>query len=168
MVASFIVASLFFVPERLPFHSGDDTLISPVDGRVRSVEKRDGNVFIEIKKSLFDATTVRAPFDAEILGFERMHGIFLDDAEKAFSRLNEQASVAYRWKNRDVRMRIVCGFYALGLPSVRFGKNVKRGEAQAVLTEGIVELCLPSDVDVAVAVGDRVLGGYSLLSYGTE
>ncbi|WP_300363392.1 hypothetical protein [Hydrogenimonas sp.] len=166
VAASFATAFFFYVPEREPFDRRDETLLAPVDGIVESVEETEGRKILKIRKSLAGSTPVRSPIACEVAEYARVHGVFLDPDDRRAWTLNEQGTIDYRWRESDIRMRVVSGFYALGLPFFVRKGPVHAGTPQALMTDGIVELSLPRSFDVAVAAGDRLRGGYSVLGYG--
>ncbi len=169
IVVSFFTAYLFYVPDRTPVESSEQAIISPVDGKVLSVDERGDGVSIVIKKSLFDGSSVvRAPMGFEIEERESVHGLFLRESHPLSGTLNENGKVAWRIGNREYLMRFRSGFYAFGIPFLNSSKSLEAGEILALLTDGRVELLLPKFSKVEVAAGERVLGGYTLLAYGTE
>jgi hypothetical protein len=166
LAASFATALFFYVPEREPFDRREETLLAPVDGVVESVGERGGRKVLTIRKALAASTTVRSPLACEVAGYARLHGVFLGPDDKKARTLNEQGTIEYRWRGADVSMKLVSGFYALGLPLFAEKGPVHAGTPQALMTDGVVELSLPPGFDVAVSAGDRVRGGYSVLGYG--
>ncbi len=169
IIVSFFTAYLFYVPERVPAEVSKNAVISPVDGRVESVDEKGEGISIVIRKSLFDGSSVvRAPMECDIERKIRIHGLFLQESLPLAKSLNERAEVSWHLANREYLMKIRCGFYALALPWINSSKSVEAGNGIALLSDGSVELVLPKFSKVEVAVGDKVVGGFSLLAYGKE
>ncbi len=169
IVVSFLVAYLFYVPERTAPETSSEALLSPIDGKVLSVERGDAESVIVLKKSLFDGSSaVRAPVGGELLERNIVHGLFLGSQTPLAARLNEHGSFVFTFKERRAEVAVRCGFYALGLPILAERGRVEAGEVVAHLSEGTVELRLPATVRIDVNPGDRVVGGYSLLAYGNS
>ncbi len=166
---SFLVAYLFYLPERTATETSESAVLSPVDGTVLSVERRKEGTAVVIGKSIFDGSSaVRAPVSGEVVEKSRVHGLFISPADRLASRLNENGSIVWRMKGGEVvKMRIVCGLYSLGLPILASEGGQEAGDLAAHLTDGTVELLLPKSVKMESAPGDKVVGGFSLLAYGT-
>jgi len=104
----------------------------------------------------------------ELCEKRRVHGLFVGSSDRLASRLNENGSMAWRVAGGEiVRMRIVCGLYSLGLAMLVSEGRHEAADLAAHLTDGTVELLLPKGVKMEVAPGDKVVGGFSLLAYGT-
>ncbi len=170
IAASFLVAYLFYMPERTAAETSEGAVISPVDGTVLSVDKREEGTSVIIGKSIFDGSSaVRAPVSGEIFEKRRVHGLFIPSADRLAPRLNENGSIGWRMRGGEVvKMRIVCGLYAFGLPMLAPEGVQEAGDPAAHLTDGIVELLLPGSVKIETAPGDRVVGGFSLLAHGAS
>ncbi len=168
IAASFLVAYLFYVPERAAPETLTGAVLSPVDGTVLAVENRADGMAILLGKSIFDGSSaVRAPVAGELLEKESVHGLFLGKEKRLAERLNENGTIKWRMGDSEAVMKIRCGFYALGISIFASEKRCEAGEVVAHLSDGVVELLLPESVKMEVSPGDRVVGGYSLLAYGT-
>ena len=169
IVISFLVAYLFYVPERSAPQTSSQALLSPVDGTVLSVRSDEGESVIVLKKSLFDGSSaIRAPLAADLLEPRVVHGLFLGSGTPLAATLNEHGSFTFLGPEYEVRILVWCGFYALGLPLLAKGGGIEAGDVVAHLSEGTVELRIPGGVDIEVRPGDRVVGGYSLLASGAD
>ncbi|WP_456380526.1 hypothetical protein [Hydrogenimonas sp.] len=166
LAVSFGVAYLFYVPVREPFDRRDGALLSPVDGVVERVVESAGEKMIRIRKSRWGSTAVFSPLSCEAVSGRRLHGLFLDPESGKALTLNERGEIDYRWKEFDVRMKMLSGFYALGIPLFVRKGEVRAGEPHALMTDGIVEIALPQLFEISVREGERVRGGSSVLGYG--
>ncbi len=167
IAASFLVAYLFYVPERVAPETSAGAVLSPVDGTIVSVRSGEGATTVVIGKSLFDGSSaVRAPVEGDLLDKRVVHGLFMRRDGKLAGKLNEHGSLKWRMGDDEVLMTIRCGLYALGVPIFASGDHCDSGELVAHLSDGTVELILPESVKLEAAEGDRVVGGYSLLAYG--
>ena len=162
---SAFVASLFYLPERIPFDISSNALISPVDGTIETVDAKENETVILIRKSLWDLCAVRAPVSGEVTACETVHGMFLGVDEEKAKVLNEYGLIRYDWEGRCVEVSMKCGLFAYSLPLFLTKGEVKTAEAQALLTEGLVVVKVPASVKNEALPGDKVLGGYSVLGY---
>jgi len=159
------VAALFYIPKRVPFEQSENLLIAPVDGVLEAVETdEDGTKRLRFKKGLFDNSIVRAPLSGSLKESHGRHGLFLSLHDKKSLSLNEQMSIDYQWYDESITMRLQCGLYALSLMRFCHVGNVEVGDIQAHLTDGYVELLIPSAVKIEVSPGDQVMGGYSVIA----
>ncbi len=169
ITVSFLVAYLFYVPERNSNEISKSAVLSPVDGTVLSIKEGEESLYIKISKSIFDGSSaVYSPVNGDLVEKRRIRGLFVGKEKKLAERLNEH--VAMRWKigEDEAVMKLFCGFYSMGVLVFDSKKEGCDARVIAHLSDGIAELVLPKSVEVEVSVGDRVLGGYSLLGYGRE
>ncbi|RUM45316.1 MAG: hypothetical protein DSY46_03145 [Hydrogenimonas sp.] len=159
------VAALFYIPKRVPFEQSENLLIAPVDGVLETVETDvNGMMRLRFKKGLFDSSVVRAPLSGSLQKSDVRHGLFLSLHDKKSLSLNEQMSIDYQWYDESVTMRLQCGLYAFSLLRFCHVGDVEVGDIQAHLTDGYVELLIPSEVKIEVSPGDQVMGGYSVIA----
>ncbi len=168
ITASFLVAYLFYVPERVAPETSKSAVLSPIDGTVLSIKSHEEGTSIMLRKSIFDGSSaVRAPVSGEITEKKGVHGLFLGAGNPLASKLNEKGSISWKTAGGEsVTMKMVCGLYALGVPMFASESVQEASDTVAHLTDGTVELLLPKKAKMEVAPGDKVLGGYSLLAYG--
>lgn len=166
IAVSFATAAFFYVPERTPFDTGENALVAPVDGVVEAVTRSSDGSRVRIRKTLAGSTAVRFPMACEAEEILPRHGVFLGMGSEKAGTLNEQAEIGCRRGPYDIRIKLVNGFYALGLPLFARKGPVHAGEPLALMTDGLVELTLPGTFDLSISKGDRVRGGYSILGYG--
>ncbi len=159
------VAALFYIPKRLPFEKSENLLIAPVDGVVEAVETdEDGTKRLRFKKGLFDSSIVWAPLSGSLKKSDARHGLFLSLRDQKSRHLNEHVNIDYKWYDMDITMRLQCGLYALSLMRFCHIGDVEVGDIQAHLTDGYVELLIPSEVKIEVSPGEQVMGGYSVIA----
>ncbi len=169
ITVSFLVAYLFYIPERVAPETSESAVLSPIDGKVLSISSHENGTSIMLRKSIFDGSSaVRAPVRGELCEKRVVHGLFTASSNRLAFKLNENGSIGWKMTGGEVvRMRIVCGLYALGLPIFVSEGPQEAADVAAHLTDGTVELLLPKGVKMEVAPGDKVVGGFSLLAYGT-
>lgn len=165
---SFIAGYIFYIPERVPFETTDSALISPVDGVVSVIEKVDGKTCIKIDKSLFGSSAVYSPVSGSIESFKMKYGLFLKSHDPKSDNLNEQAEVTYKWGEKLIKLYLKCGLFSLGLFNSLHKERVTAGDFQLYLSDGTVNMELPENVKIEVSIGDKVLGGYSILAYSKD
>ena len=168
LAVSFIAGYIFYIPGRVPFETTDTALVAPVDGVVSSIEKVDGKTLIKIDKSLFGSSAVYSPVDGSVESFNIKHGLFLDRSNPKSDHLNERGVVTYKWQDHLVKLYLKCGVYSLGLLNSLHKERVTAGEFQLHMSDGTLTMELPENIKIEAVVGDKVLGGYSLLAYAKD
>lgn len=163
-------AYLFRNPERLPAEDDDMAVLSPVDGTIANISKAkqdDGKEYIkvEIQKSLLEASILRAPTKMNIKTTIRRHGIFLPIDLPLSKKLGERATLTCKSSYDEILININAGVFARKIELFKTVGPLKSAQRFGLLVEGSVELYLPLDSRVKVAVGDEVKSGESVLGY---
>jgi phosphatidylserine decarboxylase len=172
-VAAFVVA-FFRDPER-DVPGGDDSIVSPADGRVIKVERLDDPRFlrgdalkISIFMNVFNVHVNRAPAAGGVVGIVYNPGAFFAANLDKASMENEQnavvletpsgARIAFNQIAGLIARRIVC--------RVKAGDALAKGQRFGLIRFGSrVDVFLPPGCREAVGVGDRVRAGSSIIGY---
>lgn len=163
-------AYLFRNPERLPAEDDEMAVLSPCDGTISTISKAkysDGKEYIkvEIQKSLLEASILRAPTKMSIKSTLRRHGLFLQTNTVLSKKLGERVSLTCKSDYSELFLNINAGVYARKIELFKTIGPLKSAQRFGLLVEGDVELYLPLDSRVKVAVGDEVKAGESVLGY---
>lgn len=172
----FALAGAFFAyffrdPDRqVPAAPG--LVVSPADGRVMIAGPGDGRWAppgawkqVTIFLSPMDVHMNRSPVGGRITRIEYRPGAFLP-AYKESANANELNEVWIDTDGRTVVFRQVVGILARRIVCrVREGDQVQRGERIGLMKFGSrMDVFLPTDADLLVSVGDRVVGGETILA----
>jgi phosphatidylserine decarboxylase len=172
----FALAGAFFAyffrdPDRqVPAAPG--LVVSPADGRVMIAGPSDGRWAppgtwkqVTIFLSPMDVHMNRSPVGGRITRIEYRPGAFLP-AYKESANANELNEVWIEADGRTVVFRQVVGILARRIVCrVREGDEVQRGERIGLMKFGSrMDVFLPTDADLLVSVGDRVVGGETILA----
>lgn len=166
-LAAFVLY-FFRDPERL-VPSGE-VIVSPADGKVvdvREVELEGRKAWkVSIFLSLFDVHVNRAPVAGTIRGLRYQPGRFLIASRPQASVENEQNTVTIEGERLTITFRQIAGLLARRIVfRKKIGDRVALGERVGLIKFGSrVDVFLPPEVPPAVAVGDRVRGGTSVLA----
>ncbi len=164
------VAYLFRNPERLPAEDDDMAILAPCDGTISNIAKvryKDRNEYIkvEIQKSLLEACILRAPTKMSIKATDRRHGLFLPTSEPLSKKLGERVTLSCMSSYNEVFININAGMFARKIELFKTIGPLKSAQRFGLLVEGDIELYLPLDSRVKVAIGDEVKAGESVLGY---
>lgn len=173
----FLVAGIVFVflaafmayffrdPERHP-PAGDDIIVSAADGRVTRVEQREDATFVSVFLSPLDVHVNRSPISGQVTAVDYVQGKKKPATSNEASLLNERNSLTIE----NPQMRVVCTQIA-GIVARRIvchckkGDNLQLGERFGLIKfSSRTDLLMPKSVDLLVKVGDRVVGGETIVA----
>lgn len=172
LVLTLLIGHFFRDPERVG-SSDSDTVVSPADGRVISIEKVEETPFfrktcvrISVFMSIFDVHVNRIPLSGIVRGLKYRKGRFLSANLSRAMRENEQNSIWIQAHSGvDIVITQVAGLIARRIvcwPSV--GDSVIRGERYGMIRFGSrLDVYVPEDSDILIKSGDHVYGGETLL-----
>jgi phosphatidylserine decarboxylase len=161
---------LFRNPERLPAEDDDMAILAPCDGTITTISKSllsDGKEYIkvEIQKSLLETSMLRSPTKMSIKSTQRRHGLFLSTSTELSKKLSERVTLTCKSDYDDIFICVDAGVYARKIDLFKTMGPLKSAQRFGLLVEGNLELYLPLDSRVKVAVGDEVKAGESVLGY---
>ena len=178
VLAIFLIAVLLFLfyflrdPERQP-PTGDGLFVAPADGRVVTVQQTEEPNFlrgpatqISIFMSILDVHINRAPVSGEVAFREYRPGRFLPAYRREASDENESNLLGLVEGEMRILIKQVAGILARRIvcwPSV--GQRLTRGQRFGLIKLGSrVDLFLPPDVEVMVALDDKLRAGETVLA----
>lgn len=171
--ATVYVAYFFRNPERLP-PVGSTMVCSPADGKVIHCGVVIESEFlhgpmhkVSIFMSLMDVHINRVPVDGTVKDMKYHKGRFMAAFEDAASEENERnAMLIETARGQKVVVVQVAGLVArriVSYPTV--GAFVLKGQRMGLIRFGSrCDIYFAQDTDIAVKVGDRVLGGETILA----
>ncbi len=173
LVGTCYIAYFFRNPERLP-PVGALTVASPADGKVIFVGRALESEFlneevykVSIFMSLWDVHVNRIPIDGTIRNKNYRKGRFMAAFEERAPEENERNALLIETARAEklvvvqvaglIARRIVC------YPNI--GGFVLKGQRMGLIRFGSrCDLYLPISAEISVAVGDKVLGGETLIA----
>lgn len=171
LLAAFVFY-FFRDPEReLP--PGEDTVISPGDGKIIDIREVEEPSFIEgtcrritIFLSVFNVHVQRAPVSGDVAFREYRPGEYAVAWHPKASEKNERSSLGLIVRGHRVLVRQIAGLIARRIVTYpEQGEHVERGERIGLIRFGSrVDLFIPLDWTLHCAVGDKVAGGSTVLA----
>lgn len=177
VIVSIYVVFFFRNPERLP-PVGSRSVASPADGKLIFVgpsndpEFESGEMFrISIFMSLWDVHINRIPIDGTVKDMKYHRGRFMAAFEDRAAEENERnASLFETGQGLRVVLIQVAGLIARRIvcyPTV--GAFVLKGQRMGLIRFGSrCDLYLPKGSEIVVRVGDKVLGGETVIGHLPE
>ena len=156
-------------PERqIPQTPG--AIVSPADGKVTDVSAvtSDGVSLnrISIFLNVFDVHVNRSPIAGVIRDVRYQRGKFLNAMAANSAEENEQNIVTVEGEGHTVVFKQIAGLIARRIIFTRkVGDTVARGERIGLIKFGSrVDVLLDRNVSLQIKIGDRVMGGESVLA----
>jgi len=157
-------------PERA-IPDGPSLLVSPADGKVVGIKKAENDPLgenitqVSIFLSVFNVHINRSIMQGEVVSVNYNKGKFLAAFAEKASLLNEQNAVTIKNKDITVRVNQIAGLIARRIVCwVKSEQPLERGERFGLIRFGSrVDIFLPDTVSVKVALGDKVVGGVSVI-----
>jgi phosphatidylserine decarboxylase len=167
------VAYFFRDPERTG-ERGDRVVVAPADGRVVHLIETDEPTFmngratrVSIFMNVFSVHVNRYPTSGTVRQVRRKAGRFLNAASLESSAENEQVSVGLELPSgARILIRQIAGLVARRIHTYSAeGEQVAQGERMGMIRFGSrVDVFLPTDSSIKVAVGDRTFAGVTVLA----
>jgi phosphatidylserine decarboxylase len=172
LVITFCICGFFRDPDRIiPAEKG--LVVSPADGKVILADTIDKGPFvsgqamkISIFMSVFNVHVNRIPYDGRVKEIDYYPGKFFSANIDKASLQNEHNAVLVEMDNSKplcvvqvaglIARRIIC--------NIQPGDHVLRGQRFGLICFGSrLDVYLPPDIKLRVAVGDKVKAGTSIL-----
>jgi phosphatidylserine decarboxylase len=175
--AVFVLFTLYFFrdPEaRVP--AGKGLVVSPGHGKVDVVDTTTETRFlggecqrISIFLSIFNVHVQNAPVTGRVVFLKHTPGQYLSALKSDCGLHNENVLLGFEATEpakERISVRLIAGVLARRIiPWVEAGGEVARGDRMSLIQFGSrVEVYLPRHARVRVKVGDRVVGGESILA----
>src|SRR5271165_540516 len=163
------VFSFFRDPERvIPAEAG--AVVSPADGRVVVVTDEENagvpGKRISIFLAIWNVHVNRSPAAGTIVKMDYRPGKFLAAMRARASMENEQNVISLSTASGEMVFKQIAGLIARRVVCwKKAGDTVERGERIGLVRFGSrVDLWVPRDAEILVALGDNVKGGSSVLA----
>jgi phosphatidylserine decarboxylase len=175
--ALFMIFTFYFFRDPDPMTpTGANLVIAPGHGKVDTVDTTTENEFmggecqrISIFLSVFDVHVQNAPVTGTIAFFRHKPGQYLNALRADCAQFNENVLLGIQSvepAGAKVGVRLIAGLIARRIvPWVTQNDPVLRGERISLIQFGSrVEVYLPPGSKINVRVGDRVVGGQTVLA----
>jgi phosphatidylserine decarboxylase len=164
--------SFFRDPDRAA-PNDDDAVLAAADGTIADIIELEENEVLHTRTqrvaiflSVFDVHTNRAPIDGRVTYRQRHEGLCLDARHRDCSEKNRAMTWAFQNPRVTVVVRQITGMIARRIVGwSKVGDELKRGERFGMIRFGSrTEVFLPLNSTVLVKVGDRVVGGSTIIA----
>jgi phosphatidylserine decarboxylase len=166
------LVSFFRMPKR-PLTINENAIVAPADGTVVAIEEvqadeyfTDRRIQVSIFMSPLNVHVNRNPVSGEIAYSQYHKGKYLVAWHPKSSTENERHTVVYRKGNKEVLTKQIAGALAKRIVNyLQTGQQVKQAEEMGFIKFGSrVDLLLPLDARIKVKIGDKPLGGVTVVA----
>ena len=162
-----IFMAYFFRDPRRNVPPGDDIVVSAADGRVTRIDRdrENGGKVVSVFLSPLNVHVNRSPIAGRIDRIDYSVGKKMPATSDAASIVNERNALTIVGKNMTVVCTQIAGILARRIVCwSKAGDNLETGQKFGMIKFGSrTDLLLPSNVELSVKVGDRVVGGETII-----
>ena len=173
----FVIFTFYFFRDPDPLSpTGPGLVIAPGHGKVDTIDTTTENEFmggecqrISIFLSVFDVHVQNSPTMGRIAFFKHTPGQYLNAMRADCAQYNENVLIGIESVDPagvKIGVRLIAGLIARRIvPFVAQNDPVQRGERISLIQFGSrVNVYLPKNVKIKVQLGDRVVGGLTVLA----
>ena len=174
VLSQFLIILYFFRNPKRNIILDSDRLLSPADGKIVAINNVFENEFFKserIQISIFlsplDIHVTRYPVSGDIIYSKYHQGDYLVAWHPKSSEKNERTSVVIKNKKfREILYRQIAGAVARRIVNyAKMNSYVEQGDDSGFIKFGSrVDVFLPLDTEIKVKVGDRVVGGITIIA----
>ena len=142
-----------------------DIIVSAADGRVTRVEETENGKFVSVFLSPVDVHINRAPIAGRVARVDYIRGKKNPATSDRASLINERNSLTIEGENMTVVCTQIAGIVARRIVCwSKQGDNLALGEKFGLIKfSSRTDLLMPKTVEILVRVGDRVVGGETII-----
>lgn len=155
----------FFRDPQRNIPSEADIILSAADGKVTRVETRENRQFVSVFLSPMDVHINRAPITGKVTKVELLRGKKAPATSNQASEMNERNAITIEGEKMTVICTQIVGILARRIVCwSKVGDNLEIGEKYGLIKFGSrTDLLMPLNTEILVKVGDRVVGGETII-----
>ena len=164
--------SFFRIPKR-QLTIEENAIVAPADGKVVAIEEiqadeyfTDRRIQVSIFMSPLNVHVNRNPVSGEVAYSQYHKGKYLVAWHPKSSTENERHSIAYRKDGKEILVKQIAGALAKRISNyLKPGQQVKQAEEMGFIKFGSrVDILLPLNATIRVKIGDKPLGGVTVIA----
>ncbi|MEP7037109.1 MAG: phosphatidylserine decarboxylase [Acidobacteriota bacterium] len=170
VAALFVALGLFMMyffrdPQRtIPTEA--DIVVSAADGKVTRIEDREDGKFVSVFLSPVDVHINRAPIAGKVVKVELFQGKKAPATSNEASQTNERNAMTIQGEKMTVICTQIVGILARRIVCwSKAGDDLELGEKYGLIKFGSrTDLLMPKNVEILVNVGEKVVGGETVIA----
>ena len=161
-----VFMAYFFRDPQRTIPNEADTIISAADGRVTRIDETDGGKVVSVFLSPLDVHINRAPIAGKITQVDYIRGKKNPATSDRASLVNERNSITIEGEKMTVVCTQIAGIVARRIVCwSKTGDNLELGEKFGLIKfSSRTDLLMPNAVEIKVKIGDRVVGGETIIA----
>ncbi|MET0752175.1 MAG: phosphatidylserine decarboxylase, partial [Pyrinomonadaceae bacterium] len=173
MALALFMAYFFRDPQRKA-PTEDDIIVSAADGKVTRIDETESGKLVSVFLSPVDVHINRSPISGKVLKVDYLKGKKVPATRNDASLVNERNSLTIEGEKMTVVCTQIAGILARRIVCwSKAGDNLDLGEKFGLIKfSSRTDLLMPKEVEILVEIGDRVVGGETIIarlnSYRTE
>jgi phosphatidylserine decarboxylase len=168
--AVFVAVALFMVyffrdPHRtMPTEA--DIIVSAADGKVTRIDETDAGKLVSVFLSPVDVHINRSPISGKVTKVDYLRGKKVPATRNNASLVNERNSLTIEGEKMTVVCTQIAGILARRIVCwSKAGDNLSLGEKFGLIKfSSRTDLLMPKEVEILVKIGDRVVGGETIIA----
>src|SRR3990167_8564470 len=174
------LAMMFFVyvfrnPERQNMLYQENSIVSPVDGTVVSIEElhdeENSGYKVEIEGTYLNASLLRVPFTSSLEHIEIQRGARLSATSPLSKNINENAELIFADKRSSNKIKIIHklkqSFETIDIDIIK-AQDLLQGTRYGLMINGITTIYLPTNFRLNVGLGSELIASETLIGYFTN
>ncbi|MFZ9659907.1 MAG: phosphatidylserine decarboxylase [Arcobacteraceae bacterium] len=143
----------------------DNTIYSPIDGKIAGIDHFDDTTKVYIDVSLLDNHILRAPIKSKMEINDFTNGINLSSWTFKSKFLNNKAILSFIDDSNEItKLTAISGVCATRVVLNSFLTNVHTRENIGIFIQGTIILELPKTYELKIKIGEKVSGGISVIA----
>lgn len=174
------VAMMFFVyvfrnPERQSMLYQENSIVSPVDGTVISIEElhdeKNSGYKVEIEGSYLNVSLLRVPFTSILEHIEIRKGARLSALSPLSKSINENAELIFSDTKSLNKIKIIHklkqSFETIDIDIIK-AQNLLQGTRYGLMINGVTAIHLPHNFRLNIGIGSELTASETLIGYFTS
>lgn len=162
---AFFMAFFFRDPHR-SIPTEENIIVSAADGKVTRIEEREDGKFVSVFLSPIDVHINRSPISGNVKKIDYIHGKKNPATSNNASLVNERNSLQIEGEKMTVICTQIAGILARRIVCwSKAGDDLKLGEKFGLIKfSSRTDLLMPKNVKILVEIGDKVVGGETIIA----
>lgn len=171
------IATLFFIfvfrnPERENMLYQENSVVSPVDGTIVSIEElheKSGSGFkVEVDGTYLNVSLLRIPFTSTLEQIEMRKGARLSPLSPLSNSINENTELVFSDKKSSNKIKIVHrlkqSFKSIDI-DIKETQSLMQGARYGLMINGVTTIYLPHNFRLNVGIGSELVASETLIGY---
>ncbi len=156
----------FFRDPKRTIPTAANIIVSAADGKVTRIEENEDGKLVSVFLSPLDVHINRAPIAGKIVAVDYIHGKKVPATRNDASFVNERNSIKIVGENMTVVCTQIAGIVARRIVCWnKTGDSLELGQKYGLIKfSSRTDLLMPKNVELQVKIGDRVVGGETIIA----